>query len=210
MPGFNFLFEAFILLMGLAMAEVLQGFARVLKLRARRKAGIDPQASAIRIGWLTPLLGLLVLTDQATFFLHMYGIRDFVLFNMGSVLAILVLIGWFYLISSLVFPDEPRDWPDFDRWYRQQKRWIVGGVLGINLLAFALTSAITPMEYAQEVAAQASPLFGIAALLSLTVFPALVWLLFSKRPRVDLALIGYILFATFAFAILTIGEVQPG
>ena len=40
MEGFNFLFEAFILLMGLAMAEVLGGFARVLKLRARRM-GVD-------------------------------------------------------------------------------------------------------------------------------------------------------------------------
>ena len=56
MDGFNFLFEAFVLLMGLAMAEVLRGFSRVLKLRARRKAKIVPDAETIRIGWLVPLL----------------------------------------------------------------------------------------------------------------------------------------------------------
>ncbi|MEO1221421.1 MAG: hypothetical protein AAFY42_08730, partial [Pseudomonadota bacterium] len=75
MEGFNFLLEAFILLMGLAMAEVLGGFARVLKLRARKRAGIE-DPDAVRIGWLTPLLGIFVIVDQSTFFLHMFSFRE--------------------------------------------------------------------------------------------------------------------------------------
>lgn len=135
MAGFTFLLEAFILLMGLAMAEVLRGFARVLKLRARRKAGIE-NPNSIRIGWLVPLLGLFVLVDQSTFFLHMFLIRESAPFNALSVLWVLVTIGWYYLVASLVFPDKPADWPDFDDWYWLQRRWVLGGVLGVNVLSF--------------------------------------------------------------------------
>ncbi|MDA7787952.1 hypothetical protein N8940_01820 [Sphingomonadaceae bacterium] len=116
MSGFNFLLEAFVLLMGLAMAEVLRGFARVMKLRARRKAGLEGSAHH-RIGYLVPLLGLFVIVDQSTFFLHMFSLREVMPFNALSVLGILLTIGWYYLIARLTFPDEPEDWPDFDTWY---------------------------------------------------------------------------------------------
>lgn len=98
MEGFNFLLEAFILLMGLAMAQVLGGFARVLKLRARKRAGIV-EADAVRIGWLTPLLGLFVIVDQSTFFLHMFSFREVMPFNGGTVIGILLVSGIFGALS---------------------------------------------------------------------------------------------------------------
>ncbi len=55
MSGFDLVFAAFGLLLGLAISEVLGGFSRALKL----KRGAKP----VRIGWLTPLLGLFVLLD---------------------------------------------------------------------------------------------------------------------------------------------------
>ena len=210
MSGFTFLLEAFTLLMGLAMAEVLRGFARVLKLRARRKAGIDPDAARIRIGWLVPLLGLFVIFDQSTFFLHMYGLREQLVFNAGSVIGILVLIGWYYLVASLVFPDEPRDWPDFDRWYWQQKRWVLGGVLGINVLATIAATLVMPAGYQEEMAASLSPAFLIASLFAMMVFPALIALMFTKRAWLDTVLLGLCISVSLVFAVLTIGEVQPG
>ena len=173
MEGFNFLLEAFVLLMGLAMAEVLNGFARVLKLRARRRAGIDTH-KAIRIGWLTPLLGLYVITDQSTFFIHMFGFRDTMPFNGGTVLGILLTIGWYYLIASMTFPDEPRDWPDFDEWFWQQKRFVVGGVIGVNLLSTAAQYVFVDPEQQARIAEQMTPSILAASVLSFASVPLMV------------------------------------
>ena len=59
-PQFDYIFELFTLLISLAVSEMLMGFSRILKMRARRKAGVDPTAISVRVGWLVPLLGLLV------------------------------------------------------------------------------------------------------------------------------------------------------
>ena len=56
MDNFNLVFSLFGLLLGLALAEVFGGFGAALQ--ERRK---------IRIGWLTPLLGLVVACDLTTF-----------------------------------------------------------------------------------------------------------------------------------------------
>lgn len=58
MSNFDFVFTLFGLLLGLSLAEVLGGFGRALQ--KRRK---------VRIGWLTPLLGLVVLLDVSSFWL---------------------------------------------------------------------------------------------------------------------------------------------
>jgi len=208
MPGFNFLFEAFILLMGLAMAEVLRGFSRVLKLRTRRRAGID--TDRVRIGWLTPLLGLFVIVDQSTFFLHMYGFRETMPFNGGTVLGILLTIGWYYLIASMTFPDEPQDWPDFDAWFWQQKRFVVGGVLGINAISIIATIAFTTAEQQQRLAAQMDAAMMYANLIILFVLPAMIWLFFSKSARVCIVLFIFVILATLLYGGLTISRPMPG
>ncbi|MEW4447672.1 hypothetical protein [Qipengyuania sp. JC766] len=210
MPGFNFLFEAFILLMGLAMAEVLRGFARVLKLRARRKAGIDPGMERIHIGWLTPLLGLLVIVDQSTFFLHMYGYRDLMPFNGGTVLGILLAFGWYYLVASMTFPDEPDDWPDFDVWFWQQKRFVVGGVLGVNVLGTIATMVFVTAEKQQEIAASLTPQQAIASMVAMLSIIPMIWLFFSKSKRVCLTLLWLYIGLTVGYGMIVFTTVHPG
>jgi hypothetical protein len=184
MEGFNFLLEAFILLMGLAMAEVLGGFARVLKLRARKRAGIE-DAGSIRIGWLTPLLGLFVILDQSTFFIHMFSMRETMPLNSGTVLGILTTIGWYYLIAAMTFPDHPASWPDFDDWFWQQKRFVVGGVIGVNVLSTAGQLIFFSRAEADKFMACIDPVVGgAAALMGFAAFPLMIWLFFSKSARV--------------------------
>ncbi|MEM9500386.1 MAG: hypothetical protein AAF941_00940 [Pseudomonadota bacterium] len=209
MEGFNFLFEAFILLMGLAMAEVLRGFARVLKLRARRRAAID-QADAVRIGWLTPLLGLFVITDQATFFLHMFGFRESMPFNGGTVLGILLTIGWYYLIASMTFPDEPGDWRDFDQWFWEQKRFVVGGVIGVNILSTIAQVIFLDGEQQARIAEQMNPQMMIASVLSFATLPMMVWLFFSRSVLVCQLLLMGILGVAVVYGLLTFTLQMPG
>ena len=98
-PQFDYIFELFTLLIVLAVAEMLMGFSRILKLRARRKAGVDPTATAIRVGWLVPVLGLLVLIDLGTFWSIVWSMRGVLDMRMATIFGVLVLIGGYYLVA---------------------------------------------------------------------------------------------------------------
>lgn len=195
--------------MGLAMAEVLGGFARVLKLRARRRAGIDG-IDAVRIGWLTPLLGLFVIVDQSTFFLHIFTVRDTMPFNAATVLGILVTIGWYYLIAAMTFPDEPASWPDFDDWFWQQKRFVVGGVLGVNVLSTIAQIIFANPAEAQRFMACIDPVTSLAvSFLALTAFPMMIWLFFSRSERVCKVLILANIAVLVIYAFVSFTVLQP-
>ncbi|MES2173139.1 MAG: hypothetical protein V4523_04250 [Pseudomonadota bacterium] len=125
MSGFDLVFAAFGLLLGLAISEVLGGFSRALKL----KRGAKP----VRIGWLTPLLGLFVLLDLTSFWLTAFEARAQMDANYLTLTAVLALVGVYYLAATLIFPDEPEEWPDFDDWYDRHKRLVIGGVLTANI-----------------------------------------------------------------------------
>lgn len=226
MNEFSFVFELFALLLGLAVAEMLRGFGEVLKLRARRKAGVrehaipasssgreaQPEAEPVglprvRVGWLVPLLGLLVLVDLATFWSMMWMGRATLEMNMLTVFCVLALIGGYYLVATQVFPDEPQLWPDFDAYYRMQKRFVVFGMLVINILAQAGLALVGAMPTVTEAQVLANPAFAVASVLGILVFPAFVWLAVTKRPRVNVALIVFIIATQFfyAWAILGMG-----
>lgn len=208
-PQFDYIFELFTLLISLAVAEMLMGFSRILKMRARRKAGVDPSAIEVHVGWLVPMLGLLVLVDLATFWSIVWGMRGVLDMRMATVFGVLVLIGGYYLVATLVFPDEPELWPDFDAYFWQQKRWVVGGVLLINLVSaiasFAL-GAQTPEQVAlvQE-AAMEHPVFAVSSLIIMLNYPAFVWLAFTKGRRRSTALMAFIIFTQLFYAYVTWG-----
>jgi hypothetical protein len=126
MSNFEFVFSLFGLLLGLALAEVLGGFGRAVE--ARRK---------VRMGWLTPLLGLVVALDLTSFWTIAWTVRDAIPASYISILCGFVLTGIYYLVARLVFPHDPAEWPDYDPYYFAHKRVILGGVLLCNLLAIA-------------------------------------------------------------------------
>ena len=126
MSNFEFVFSLFGLLMGLALAEVIGGFGGVFELRHR-----------IRIGWLTPLLGLLIAFDLTSFWTFAWQVRESIPINFLSLAAGLVIFGIYYLIAQLAFPDDLDRWPDLDAYYFEHKRWLLGGVYTCNILALA-------------------------------------------------------------------------
>ncbi len=140
MQGFDFLFEGFTLLLGLAVAEVLSGFAGMLKLRARlrrpRIHGEDavPENSEMRFGFLLPFLAVITLLHLSTFWIDMFQLRERLPFNLLSVTCVLGIVGGYYLIASLLFPEEPERWPDFDAYFFAHRRLIVFSLLGLSLL----------------------------------------------------------------------------
>ena len=131
MGGFDFLFALFSLLLGLAMAEVLGGFSRALKLHARARAG---QERDVRVGRLVPLMAVYVLLGQLSGWTIMYQARAGVPFNYVALVVVTVVVGGYYLLASLVWPEEPGEWPDFDAYYDQHSRFILTGNLLLTIV----------------------------------------------------------------------------
>lgn len=189
MSEFSITFELFLLLLGLAMAEVLQGFARAYKLRSRIRHGREPGLEPVRIGWLVPLSALVLLCHQATFWLYLYEVRGNVPLNFLSILALLALIGWYYLISAAIWPEEPKAWPDFDAFYMAHRRFVWFGVIAIALLGQLARATYSIETETQDPAwmyrlAEGADTVGSLALLALP---------FVSHARVALALLVLIL-----------------
>lgn len=121
MSGFDLVFALFGLVLGLAITEVLSGFSRVLKMRGKA-----------HVGWLVPMLGLVVLLDLTSFWSSAYELRDILPANLLTLFAVMSIISTYYLIATLIFPDDPDRWPDFDLYYDRYNRLILGGMLGVN------------------------------------------------------------------------------
>lgn len=182
MTGFDFAFALFSLLLGLAMAEVLGGFAAVMKIHARARAGLGKD---VRVGWLVPLMALYVLLSQLTFWTSAYAIRAELPFNYVVLMAVTAVVGGYYLLSVLVWPDEPSSWPDFDAYYDQHNRVILSG----NLV-LAIVAAIANSNYASAPPPMADTpaVWAAVAAVWLGLLLNLV-LIFVRRRRLNIALL---------------------
>lgn len=166
---------------------MLAGLGRSWRIRT----GATRTGKQIRIGWLVPLLGLLLLCDQTHFWISAYGIRDSLTFSYGTMMVILAIIGGYYTISTFVFPDDPSDWPDFDDYYLTTNRLVVGGMFAANFamlvyLAYLISAGLNParLPFAQHWASL------VAVFL---YFPGLVALWFVKSPRANLVLLLFMI-----------------
>jgi hypothetical protein len=91
--AFEFFFSFYGLLLGLSVAELVGGFARVLHEKQR-----------IRFGWLTPMLALFVAIDIATFWNQAWVIFRGAPFNTFLLLVSLSIAATFYVAASVTFP----------------------------------------------------------------------------------------------------------
>jgi hypothetical protein len=126
MSAFEFVFSLFGLLLGLSLAEVLGGLSRALQ--TRRK---------LRIGWLTPLLGLVVTLDLISFWTLAWIVRDRIPADRAAIMVGVILTGTYYLAATLVFPNEEEEWERLDDHYLRHKGQVLGAVLFINLATYA-------------------------------------------------------------------------
>jgi len=124
LSGFDIVFALFGLVLGLAITEVLAGFSRVMKVRRH-----------VRVGWLVPVLGLVVLLDLTSFWSQAADMRNIIPGNLLTMMIVLAIVGAYYLIATLIFPDDPASWPDFDDYYDLTNRKVLGGMLAINLIS---------------------------------------------------------------------------
>lgn len=127
MSDFELLFSLFSLLLGLAMAQVLGDGGRVINLRHK-----------LRIGWLTPLLAMLVMLDLSSFWTVAFSVRDLVAANYLVLLVLLVFASAYYLVAALVFPNELDEHTDLDAHYWNNRWIVIGAIFSLNLVSIGI------------------------------------------------------------------------
>lgn len=125
MSAFDLDFSLYSLLLGLALVQVLSGLVQTIQSPER-----------VKMGWLTPLLGLLVMLDLTSFWTIAWSVRDAAPPRYLALLYGLAVMGLYYFAASLVFPTRPEDYPNLDEHFFRYRRTIVGAVILCNLMAW--------------------------------------------------------------------------
>jgi hypothetical protein len=131
MPPFSIVFSLFGLILGLSVAAVLTGFARVLRMRPK-----------VKMGWLSPLLGAFVILDLISFWNGAWRAHDYIRPEYGFLFLALIITGTYYLAASTVFPQAGETVADFDAHYFENRRWIMLAIGFCNLAVFGWQDAL--------------------------------------------------------------------
>jgi peptidoglycan/LPS O-acetylase OafA/YrhL len=125
MNAFEFVFPLFALLVGLSMAEMLTGLANALK--SKRE---------VRVGWLTPLLGMLILINLVMFWQGSWQIRDAITPDSSTLLLVLVVGGTYFLAASMLFPLPGANVHDLDEHFMRHRKVVLLAIAGCNMVYF--------------------------------------------------------------------------
>ena len=157
MTGFEFVFPLFGLLVGLSFAEMLSGLARSLKNKCE-----------VHVGWLTPLLGLVILLNLTMIWLGAWDMRNVATPSSTGMLFILVVGGAYFLAASMVFPATGAEVPDLDRHFMDNRT--------VPLLTIAACNSLYIGRMALAHAGEFGPAWwaGNALFVALVVLAALV------------------------------------
>lgn len=155
MSAFEFFFSFYGLLLGLSVAELVGGFARVLH---RRRA--------VRFGWLTPLLAVFVAVDIVTFWNQAWVLFRFAPFNMALLVVGLAVAAVFYVAASVTFPGRDTDETstNLDDHFWAHRRTVFLCVLIANLIIIAVFFANAGLR-GEMVRSMLSPVFWIGLVL---------------------------------------------
>ena len=127
MTQFEFFMTFYGLLLGLATAELLLGFANLLREPVRPKLGL-----------LTPLMGAQFLIQIMTTFFDAFVKLQGVGLDFGW-LALPTLIGiLFFFGAVLVVPRRAEDWASLDDYFFRQRRLTIGALLGATVATMGI------------------------------------------------------------------------
>jgi hypothetical protein len=131
------------------MAEALGGLVRSLK--ALTLPGNKP--AALRIGWLTPMLTLVVVLDLITCWGLAWAVRDHIPLNIVTMGVGTAFVAIYYIAAGLLWPEDPSEWPNLDDWFDRKKRHIGLLILLANIGFSAISifgrryAAVPPLQY---------------------------------------------------------------
>ena len=155
MSAFEFFFSFYGLLLGLSVAELVGGFARVLHERER-----------VRFGWMTPLLALFVAVDLVTFWNQAWVFFRDAPFNPALLLIGLAIAATFYVAASITFPRVTAEGVatlvDLDAHFWAQRRVVFGCIFAANAMVWLMLGSLAMLSDAWAALWTPRLMFGVA------------------------------------------------
>ena len=131
MSVFEYVFSLYSLLLGLALAHLLSGLAKVVEARGK-----------VRLGWPTALLALVMMSSLTIFWEIAWRARDAVPDNSAALFASLIICSLLYFATVLVLPSDTVQRRDLDEHFFLEKGKVLGCLLLANLLAYGSRYAL--------------------------------------------------------------------
>ena len=132
MSAFELFFSLFGLILGLAVAVLVGGLSDILRER-----------SPIPIGWLTPMLALVLLLDLSTMWVNAYTSLGKIEVAFAPFFGATLVASLYFFAANMVFPKNLDQWSSLDDYYFHRSRYVFGGVLlanlGVELMGLAIS-----------------------------------------------------------------------
>lgn len=172
MSEFEFLFGLFGLLLGFILVEVLSGLMRTLQARLPSGPGIKAE---IHIGWLTPMLGAFTMLNVLLMWGTIWNLQNKLSLGFDTTTLGLILCSFYYFAASMIFPDEPRVWPDIDEWFWMHRRQVLGCIFAANLPGIFSTYFVEKLTPSQLIVSSVVNAL-LAGMLLLAILASKRWL----------------------------------
>jgi hypothetical protein len=120
---FSFFFAFYGLLLGLAVTELLGGFARMVRTKALRQ-----------LEWQTALLALLTFIVICATWIDAWNTLTAISLDFEALFAPILLATFYFLAAAVVFPSDPKEFGQLAAYYADRKRFVVAMLLAAELL----------------------------------------------------------------------------
>ena len=185
MDSFSYFIVFYSLILGLALTELLGGFAHMIRARALKK--LEPQ---------TALLAVFILIDICSTWVDGWLTLKTVTVDLAGLWAPVLLAICFYLAASVVFPHDEADHERLADYYRERKRFVVALLLAVEMLIH-----VAYLQVFKDRLAHQPALFWLWTVpYNLAIESSMVALLFVRSRRANvILLIALILLLTIPY-----------
>lgn len=127
-PGvdkFTFFFAFYGLILGLAVAELLSGFAGMVRSHALKK--LEPQ---------TALVALLTFIIICATWVDAWNMLQSITLNFGDLWAPILLATFYYLAAAVIFPRDPGQYSHLRAYFAARRKFVIGMLFAAELVDF--------------------------------------------------------------------------
>ena len=186
MSDFEFVFSLYSLLLSFSLVSLLTGLSRSLDAVVRK--------DAMKVGYVLPLLGAFVLLDLLSFSRAAWIVRDSIVVDSRTLLAVALFAAGYFLAANLVFPERPDEEADLTDHYFRVRRIVMGLLLLLLVCQLAYYTTVPAL----------APLLQRPEALAWTVVLVVLMLatMAVRSPRLSAILLG-LLIARYLYIYLT-------
>jgi hypothetical protein len=175
MDKFSYFITFYSLILGLALTELLGGFAHLVRAKALRK--LEPQ---------TALLALFILVDICSTWVDSWISLKSITVDLAGLWAPVCIAICFYLAAAVVFPHDEADHERLADYYRERKRFII-----LVLLAAEMFIHVTYLGVFEDWLAHRPALFWLWTVpYNLVIESSMIALLFVRSRRSNVLLLS--------------------